>query len=236
MAQVDHLVVLATSLDEGVAWCEATLGVTPSPGGEHPLMGTHNRLINVASPQFPQAYLEIIAINSEATSARQSSQNRWFDMDNPVLQAQVAQAGPQLIHFVASVTDAHTAVAAWEQLDIDPGPVLPLSRMTPSGLLAWQITVRDDGQRLFDGCLPTLIQWGTAHPIHKLPVSGVALHSLQAHHPEASALGQAYAAIGLSNVPVEAMAPGGKARLRAQLHTPQGEVWLESGRLAAADR
>ena len=29
-AEVDHLVVAATSLEQGVAWCEATLGITPS--------------------------------------------------------------------------------------------------------------------------------------------------------------------------------------------------------------
>ena len=61
-AQLDHLVIAAASLAEGVAWCEATLGVVPGPGGSHPLMGTHNRLLHIASAAFPQAYLEIIAI------------------------------------------------------------------------------------------------------------------------------------------------------------------------------
>jgi hypothetical protein len=28
--QIDHLVVMAPSLDLGVQWCEATLGITPS--------------------------------------------------------------------------------------------------------------------------------------------------------------------------------------------------------------
>ena len=57
---------MAASLAEGVAWCEATLGVTPGPGGEHPLMGTHNRLLRIATADFPHAYLEIIAINPVA--------------------------------------------------------------------------------------------------------------------------------------------------------------------------
>ena len=39
-AQIDHLVVAARTLVEGVAWCEATLGVVPGPGGEHALFGT----------------------------------------------------------------------------------------------------------------------------------------------------------------------------------------------------
>jgi len=34
---VDHLVVAAATLEQGVAWCEAKLGVTPGPGGKHAL-------------------------------------------------------------------------------------------------------------------------------------------------------------------------------------------------------
>ena len=50
---VDHLVVAAASLAQGAAWCEATLGVTPGPGGTHVLFGTHNRLLKIATPTFP---------------------------------------------------------------------------------------------------------------------------------------------------------------------------------------
>ena len=53
--QLDHLVVAARSLDEGAAWCEATLGIVPGPGGKHPLMGTHNRLFPIASDRHPRA-------------------------------------------------------------------------------------------------------------------------------------------------------------------------------------
>ena len=67
--RLDHLVVLADTLSEGVSWCEATLGVTPGPGGEHPLFGTHNRLLSIAATGFALAYIEIIAINKEAVSA-----------------------------------------------------------------------------------------------------------------------------------------------------------------------
>ena len=63
LAKLDHLVVMANSLVEGVAWCDAALGTTPGPGGEHPLMGTHNRLLRIDCAEFPRAYLEIIAIN-----------------------------------------------------------------------------------------------------------------------------------------------------------------------------
>jgi len=96
-AQVDHLVVVARDLDEGAAWCEATLGVTPGTGGEHPLMGTHNRLIHIASSAFRTAYLEIIAINPHAAARPATENRRWFDMDDPGLRAHITRNGPSLV-------------------------------------------------------------------------------------------------------------------------------------------
>ena len=223
---VDHLVVLAAELASGVAWCQRTLGITPTAGGEHPLMGTHNRIFNISSPAHPRAYLEVIAINSGATSARPAGARRWFDMDDAALQQQVAQHGPQLIHWVASVPDVAERCAALSGLDIDRGPVLAASRPTPNGLLQWQITVRDDGLRLMDGCLPTLIQWGAVHPCSSLPASGVQLQQLRLQHPQSATLQAACEAIGVaSHIAITA---GDAPQLAAQLATPQGPVTLSS--------
>ena len=224
-SHIDHLVVAAASLDEGVQWCEKTLGITPGPGGEHPLMGTHNRLLSVASPTFPLVYLEIIAIHSGAACARSAGARRWFDLDNPELQAQLTQSGPRLIHFVARTARADVAVGALAKLGLDRGEVLAASRPTAQGLLRWKITVRHDGQRLFYGALPTLIEWGPDHPAQGMPVSGVVLQSLSAHHPRADALRAGYDAIGLADVEVTPGAPN----LIATLQTPLGLVMLESG-------
>lgn len=219
-AALDHLVVMAASLDEGVAWCEVRLGVTPGPGGEHPLMGTHNRVFSLASPEFPRTYLEVIAINPGAPHARPAGARRWFDMDDAALRARVARHGPQLIHWVARVPAVQPALAALQALGIERGAVLQASR----GTLRWQITVRDDGQRLFDGCLPTLIQWGDVHPSHTMPGGGILLAGLRVAHPQADALRAVYRAIGLAQVPVEA----GAARLTAQLQTPHGLLEIHS--------
>ena len=223
---VDHLVVLAADLGSGVAWCERTLGVTPTAGGEHPLMGTHNRIFNISSPAHPRAYLEIIAINTEATPAIPSSARRWFDMDDARLQLQVAQHGPQLIHWVASVPDVAERCAALSTMDVERGAIITASRPTPNGLLQWQITVRDDGLRLMDGCLPTLIQWGPAHPCDNLPASGVQLQELTLQHPQAAALQAACDAVGMAASVVTT--PGHTPRLSAQLSTPRGPVTLSS--------
>lgn len=223
-AQLDHLVLAASSLAEGVQWCERVLGITPGAGGEHPLMGTHNRLFTLASTTFPAAYLEIIAINSEASCARPAGEKRWFDLDEPALQRRLRQTGPQLIHWVARTTQAQAGRQALARLGLDCGELLQASRMTAQGLLAWKITVRADGRRLFDGALPTLIEWGEVHPAHSMTPSGVTLRSLQVQHPQATALRTAYAAIGFASIDVTE----GPPNLSATLQTPRGLVTLDS--------
>ena len=223
-ATIDHLVIAAVTLAEGVAWCEATLGVAPGPGGEHALFGTHNRLLRLACEGAPNAYLEIMAINPATRPTRPPPHRRWFDLDDRALKLRLAQHGPQLIHWVASVPDMGLALRRWRAIGIERGEALTASRETPQGLLQWQIAVRDDGQRLFGGCLPTLIQWGDTHPTQAMADQGVALESLALAHPQAGALRQALDAVGLGAIPVHT----GPARLQARLRTPRGPVDLIS--------
>jgi hypothetical protein len=229
--QIDHLVVMATSLDQGVQWCEDTLGITPGPGGEHEKYGTHNRLFKIASPHFPLAYFEIIAINPAAVIPKRAQVPRWFDMDNTVLQKVVAQ-GPRLVHFVSSTEDIKSARHVLRTQGIERGQVVHASRKSSKGTLNWQITVREDGERLFNGCLPTLIQWGKPdateplrlHPRNSLPRSGVTLQSLTVSHPSGVKLQAAFDAIGLADIAIET----GPANLVANLQTPKGLVQLQS--------
>ena len=242
-SQIDHIVVVARSLEQGVAWCEATLGITPETGGEHPQFGTHNRLFKIATPSFPLAYFEIIAIkniaaqaintpavgqNSDKNSAKNS---RWFDMDDAALQAAVAKE-PRLVHFVAQTDDIQAGRTALKALGIDRGPAVEASRHTRKGRLEWKITVRDDGQRLFNGALPSLIQWGKTgaeeplrlHPRNTLPRSGVSLQSVSVSSPTPEKLQAAYDAIGLAGVTVSE----GAVNITITLKTPKGLVELES--------
>ena len=122
--QPDHLVIAATTLEEGVAWCEATLGVTPGPGGEHALFGTHNRLLKLDCDGAPNAYLEIIAINPAATPQRGAPCRRWFDLDDHALRSTLATQGPQLVHWVASVPSLSIALAACRAQGIERGELI----------------------------------------------------------------------------------------------------------------
>lgn len=223
-AQLDHLVVAARTLAEGVAWCEATLGVVPGPGGEHALFGTHNRLMRLEAPNAPQAYLEIIAINPAATPSRTHGLKRWFDLDDPALQAQLALNGPQLIHWVVSVPSITHVCTALRTCHLDPGTVLEASRPTAQGLLQWQISVRDDGQRLMGGALPTLIQWGNTHPAASMAAPSVRLCSLQLSHPTPAQLEVALHNIGAGDAQVVPGAPG----IQVELMTPKGPLTLRS--------
>lgn len=235
-AQLDHLVIVARTLAEGVAWCQATLGVLPGPGGEHPLMGTHNRLVALHSDRHPQAYMEIIAINSGSNKSIKESEKRWFDMDFLPLQRHLAQHGPALVHWVARVPDAaHTVAALAHPSDglpgWDTGPLLAASRATPQGELRWHITIRPDGQRLLGGCLPTLIEWGARHPTDHLPPSGLHLQALSFSHPTPDAVRRAWQVLGWPACELTT----GPARLQATLQTPLGVVTLASPVLPAGD-
>jgi Glyoxalase-like domain len=217
--QIDHLVIVAKSLEQGVQWCEDTL------------YGTHNRLFKVASPANPMAYVEIIAIDPAAVRPKRACPTRWFDMDDPALQKAVAKE-PRLVHFVVNTPDIRAARMAIRMQGIDRGPAISASRRTNRGTLNWQISVRADGQRLFDGCMPSLIQWGKPeatdplklHPRNTLTRSGVTLQSLEVTHPSATKLQAAYDAIELNRVSVTE----GTANLKATLQTPKGVVVLES--------
>jgi hypothetical protein len=216
-AEVDHLVVAAATLEQGEAWCEATLNVAPGPGGKHPLFGTHNRLLRVDSAGFPCAYLEIIAIDPEAP---RPSRPRWFGLDDAAMQARLAQ-GPKLVHWVARTGALDVQLAALAALGFDAGEALAASRETAAGLLRWRIGVRADGTLLFGGALPTLIEWAGPHPTSAMPESPVRLQSLTlGAMPECvqTLLGPAAVSFVAKSAPA----------LRAVFITPRGEVRLES--------
>jgi hypothetical protein len=211
---LDHLVVGARTLDEGVAWCEATLGVTPGPGGRHALMGTHNRLVNLSSDTFPHSYLEIIAIDPEAPPP---GRTRWYDLDDEALQAALAE-GPQLIHWVARSSNLQADLQSLSAVGWDGGEAIRVER----GDLRWQISVRPDGRRLCDGVLPTLIEWGVKHPCHDMPASELRLQSLTVEGLPESAL-LALRPEGIGHEPKAPM-----VRLKAVLSAPNGRVGLTS--------
>lgn len=80
--EIDHLVVGAATLEEGVAHVCALLGVREdafSPVGRHARYGTHNRCLGLEGG----VYLEVIAVDPQAPPPPQP---RWFGLDDPAVQ------------------------------------------------------------------------------------------------------------------------------------------------------
>jgi hypothetical protein len=173
-------------------------------------MSTHNRLFNISSDAFANAFFEIIAIDPEAPPPGRA---RWFGLDRLDL-----SSGPRLVTFVARTTALAASLAAWRTQGIDGGRVLAVSRDTPSGPLHWQIAVRDDGAALCGGAMPTLIEWGERHPAASMPASGVVLRSLVLRGVPRAASDIAEVRFGDDAGPA----------LEAQLDTPRGPITLTS--------
>jgi hypothetical protein len=165
-AAIDHVVVTAPSLEAGAAYVRAELGVEMQPGGQHPLMGTHNLLARLDD----STYLEVIAVNPAAPPPERP---RWYDLDGLD-----ANAAPSLAAWVARVDNVRTVV---EDAPVSPGQVTEAGRDT----LRWLVTIPADGRVLEYGVLPMFIQWlEGSHPATRLPESGCRLEALRGLHRE----------------------------------------------------
>jgi hypothetical protein len=181
-------------------------------------MGTHNRLLAIASERFPDSYLEIIAIDPDAPAPQRP---RWMGIDDALLRAAVRES-PRLVHAVART--AMIEMVRWGLINcgLDPGVPVAAERATPHGLLKWRITVRDDGRPACGGALPTLIEWQGPHPCERLPASPVALRDLTLRGLGAQALDV------LKLPAVQAVARGAEPALSATFDTPRGAVTLNA--------
>jgi Glyoxalase-like domain len=201
---LDHLVVAASNLEQGVIWLETKLGVKLQPGGKHPLFGTHNALLKLGD----SSYLEVIAIDPEAPIP---SRARWFELDDSHLLEQ-----PKLIHWVARSEHLEARVSDFPDL----GRILEASR----GNLSWQIIVPDDGHLNFEGLIPTLIAWNGIHPTSQLESKDCELLQLQGFYPEPNLVNDTLEQLGAKSLLEVFYAPIPK--LKAVIQTPNGRVEL----------
>jgi glyoxalase-like protein len=201
---LDHIIIVAPSLDEGSEHVRRVLGVAPQPGGEHVRMGTHNRLLKLGE----RMYLEVIAVNPRAPDP---GRPRWFGMDAPVKECRLATWVVRTNHILAAVAASRLPL----------GKIELMSR----GRFDWQITVTDDGGLPLDGIAPTIIQWRDAHPMDGVPDSGCSLERLEGFHPRAEEVRRALDAIGFDGR--FSVAVGEPARLAAHIRTPAGLRTLE---------
>jgi hypothetical protein len=200
--RLDHLVVTAPTLDAGAAWIAQRLGVAPGPGGRHPRMGTHNRVLRLGE----SAYLEVIAIDPEGEAP---GRPRWFGLDEDI-----AGRAPRLAAWVAC-TDDLAALPA--EVVASLGAVEAMTR----GEREWLFTLPPTGRAPLDGVGPAVIEWrrparGVAAD---LPGAGLALARFEIRHPEPARVHALLASLGLAGV---AAVVAGAPALRAEIDTPAG--------------
>jgi hypothetical protein len=211
MAEVDHIVVGARTLEEGAAFIEAHLGARPLPGGRHEGIGTHNLLLGLG----PECYLEVIAADPEQPTP---AHPRPFDLDDPAVHMML-EAEPRLLAWVARTPVLDAVVA---RLGASHGGEIKAMRR---GTLAWRMAFPPQRQDM-GNIIPALIQWdpgpagetGGAAP--RLADSGCRLLALEAEHPEVDAVREALRQRGLEEAVKLRRSP--HARLLARLRRADG--------------
>jgi hypothetical protein len=212
MAEIDHIVLGASSLEAGAAWLEQHLGVRPQQGGVHEGFGTQNMLLGLG----PACYLEIIAPDPNQLAP---AHPRPFDLDDPGVRTML-EAEPRLLAWVAR-TPVFDAVVS--RLGPRAGEVKEMRR----GDLHWRMAFPPQRQDM-DNLVPALIQWNGSGASSRLKDSKCRLKALEAEHPEDVAVRAALAERGLEEVLKVRRSP--HPRLMAHLVRPDGaEVTFSSG-------
>ena len=169
-SRIDHIVIGATNLISGTKTLETKLSTKFSPGGEHMIMGTHNKLLKLQS----NIYLEVIANNPNVSKP---SRQRWFSLDESSIKEKIKKS-PRLLCWVLEVDNIEDTV---KKCGYNPGEILQLSRDE----LTWKVTVPSNGKLVENGVLPVLIEWpSNQHPSKKLNNSKVSINKISLFHPE----------------------------------------------------
>jgi hypothetical protein len=216
---IDHFVLAADTLEQGVAYLESQLGVTIPFGGVHPTMGTHNCLMQLSDDLF----FEIIAINPESLTddTLKVKQPRWFSLDSPYLQAQLKQQ-PQLLTWVTNTRDMQRTAdtGIYRQCTI---------RDITRADLSWKFSLPDDGALLGDGLIPYVLQWSGDHPAIKMRDLGCSLAEINLFHPQKSWIENQLQEIGAAHlINIESLDSNQQGYFELLLQTPKGKVSLSS--------
>lgn len=206
MGRLDHLIVVAPSLESGMAELEERLGVKPSPGGRHEGRGTQNALLSLGDGQ----YLELLAPDPEQALP---PDRRFLGVGD--------QTELHLATWVAKASNLDEVRRRAKAAGVELGESKSGGRPTADGSwLAWR-SLGADAPRL-DGLIPFFIDWGdTPHPSMGA-APGCMLEALRAEHPDPVRVRSALTALDLDLEVGRGDAP----RLMATMKCPRGVVEL----------
>jgi len=200
LVALDHLILGAASLAEGLAYVRETFDVDARIGGRHPGAGTENAVIALGG----RTYLEVLApVPGEELA--------------PGLEALLALARPVLWGWALGTDDAGALAARADALGIVRTPVADGDRRRPDGtFVRWRNLAV---QLALGEAAPFFIEWSPdcAHPSEDAPAAGV-VRALTVHHPDPDAARAALSRLGFDVDVARADAPA----LSAEIETNAG--------------
>lgn len=207
---LDHLLIGAPLLEQGIDWLEEKTGVRAMTGGSHPGLGTWNALASLG----PDQYIEIIAPDPAQPTADTFYVPGLRNFKTPRVTTWAARGKDLAGGFLSSLSPGFACE-----------PARAGERVRPDGArLAWRLAFpKQRRYGVFDGALPFLIEWESLnhHPGRSAP-SGLALRVLRFLHPEPRDLQEALAALGID----AEIAGAAAASIEVELETPRGRVVL----------
>ncbi len=208
---LDHIVIVAPSLQAGADYVARILGVRMHPGGRHAEMGTHNLLLRLGDDVF----LEVIAVDPSAAEPRHA---RWFGMDHAAKIRDDWEEGRRLRGWVARTEDLDPLLAS-------EGHWLGRKMRVSRGDRQWDFAVRPDGAWPLDGAAPCVIDWGPrGNPAAAMPDDSAKLKALTLECPDVALIERVYKRLGLVDPPL--LRKSARTRLIAQIETPRGLIEL----------
>lgn len=207
MLKLDHLVIIAPSLEAGAAHVRGQLGIEMASGGKHPQMGTHNLLLRLGE----EVFLEVIAIDR---AARRPNRPRWFGLDDTKAVKAAFDDGRRLRGWVARTGDLQGVLARH-------GDLLGQRTHVSRGDRDWGFSLLPDGALPAGGVVPPAIDWGgAASPARAMPDLGARLLSFEIEHPDPDLVSGLYRRLDLVNPPK--VLKGRRFRYRATIATETG--------------
>ena len=205
---VDHLLLGAADLDQGLTLVREKTGLNPVIGGSHPGVGTRNALLPLGNRQ----YLEIIAPDP-------AQQAFTYQTDLRELQE------PRLITWAAATRDISATARDARDAGLEVIGPRDGSRRKPDGeVLHWKtLGIKNNCTISGVAPIPFFIQWGEGvqHPSQDGAAS-CRLESLEFVHPESRQVANVLRKLGIE----AKVKPGQEARLTATLSTPKGRWFL----------
>ncbi len=210
--KLDHITVIAPTLDEGVSHVLNCLGLAVQFGTHHDYMGTHNHRLNLGN----KIYLEIVALDPAGIKP---ARPRWFGLDNQDKVKSDWSQGRRLRGWVANTRDIDSVISSHPSIF---GEKIPLPTIVPT----FDFSIPADGSLPLDGAAPSMIDHrGDLAFLDTIPDLGARLHSIALEHPNPIAIGKMYRELEIIDPP--AIKLGSKVSYSARIETPTGlkELW-----------